>query len=273
VVGRHAAVAVELIGDCRSALLVPLGSRPAGGMIVTMRARDAEPFDAEDLDQLTAFAMQTAVALELAHSQRRERELQVQADRDRIARDLHDHVVQRVFATGLALDRLSRSLPADQIHTRAALSRSVDELDDTISEIRAAIFELHEDHECRTAPEQQLAEVVRRVTEGSSLRRDLRVRGAVDDLPAALLADITAVVRELVTNVVRHAGATRVTVLLTAEDEVSLVVSDDGVGIPPQAARSGLANLTHRAERRGGRLTTRVEGSGSEVRWAVPRPG
>jgi signal transduction histidine kinase len=195
----------------------------------------------------------------------------VQADRDRIARDLHDHVVQRIFATALSLDRLGRSLHPEHPEAAARLARSVDELDATMAEIRSAIFELHqEDGLAPVSVRQQLAGVVRQATEGHALRRDLRFRGAVDDLPRELVPDLVAVVRELVTNVVRHAAAGRVTVTVTAREEVEVAVADDGVGLAPVAVRSGLGNLSDRAERRGGRLVIATNGSGTEVRWTVP---
>jgi signal transduction histidine kinase len=140
-----------------------------------------------------------------------------------------------------------------------------------MAEIRAAIFELHqEDGPEPSTVRRQLADVVRQVTEGHALRRDVRFRGAVDDLPRELAPDLVAVVRELVTNVVRHAAAGRVTVTVDAGDEVVVRVADDGVGLPPVTARSGLANLADRAERRGGRLTVSAGPSGTEVFWAVP---
>jgi signal transduction histidine kinase len=271
--GRHAKVATELIGVFGSGLMVPLGTSPCQGVLAVVRERGGDPFDEILLDPLRSFAAQTAVALALARTQARERRLQVQADRDRIARDLHDHVVQRIFATALSLDRLSRSLEGAHREAAERLSRSVDELDSTIAEIRAAIFELHQqEDELRPASlRARLSDVVRQVTEGRPLRRDVRVRGAVDGLAAELVPDLIAVVRELVTNVVRHASASRVTVTLTAEEEVRVVVTDDGCGLHPRAARSGLANLADRAERRGGRLTTVPRAVGTQVRWTVPR--
>jgi signal transduction histidine kinase len=243
-------------------------------MVVALRRRGREPFDAALLEPVTAFAAQVAVALSLARSQARERRLQVQADRDRIARDLHDHVVQRIFATALSLDRVVRSLEATSPQAAARVAGAVDELDGTIAEIRAAIFELHhEDHRHPDGLRRSVADVVRTVTEGHALRRDVRVRGPVEDLPADLLPDVLAVVRELVTNVVRHAGASRVTVTLTADDDgVRVVVTDNGRGLDPAAARSGLANLADRAERRGGRLSVPSRPAGTQVRWTVPRP-
>jgi signal transduction histidine kinase len=270
VVGRHAAAAVEITRGLGPGLMVPFGQASAMGMIVAMRTREREAFDAEQLDPLAGFAAQTALALELARSQRRERRLQVQADRDRIARDLHDHVVQRIFATELSLDRLSRALAVQQPEVADRLARTVDELDATIAEIRSAIFELHEDDGTDVAVPSLLTDVVRRVTEGHPLQPDVRLRGPIDDLPRELVPDLLAVVRELLTNVVRHADASRVTLSVDADGEVRVVVTDNGRGLPEITSRSGLANLADRAERRGGRLTTSSGATGTEVHWVIP---
>jgi signal transduction histidine kinase len=274
VVGQRASdVLIELTAGYGPALLAPLGSSPHRGLLVTMRASGRGPFSSEELELLAAFAAQASVVLELAHAQQRERCLQVQADRDRIARDLHDHVVQRIFATALSLDRLSRSLEEQHADAAGRLSRSVDELHGTISRIRTSIFELHEAEDVSApAVRRRLAEVLRSVTDGHEVRPDLRIRYERDDLPPDLVLDVVAVVRELATNVVRHARAQRLTVTVGATDVVEVVVTDDGCGLPPVTVRSGLANLADRAERRGGRLTATAAGSGTEIRWTVPAP-
>ena len=270
--GQRAPVLGELTERFGPTLIIPLGGRPALGTVVAMRLRGREPFAPDTLELASAFAAQASVALELARSQQRERRLQVQADRDRIARDLHDHVVQRIFATGLALDRVSRSLEETLPETAAALAERVDELDGTIARIRSAIFELHEaDDASPDAVRTRIADVVRSITGGQGLRPDVRLRGD-DDLPPALLPDVVAVVRELVTNVVRHASATRVTVTVIVDSEVRVIVTDNGVGLPAVAVRSGLTNLADRAERHGGRLTTSTGPKGTQIRWSVPMP-
>jgi signal transduction histidine kinase len=269
---QRAPVLGELTRQFGPTLMIPLGGRPALGTVVAMRLRGREPFAPDTLELASAFAAQASVALELARSQQRERRLQVQSDRDRIARDLHDHVVQRIFATGLALDRVSRSLEETLPETAAALAERVDELDGTIARIRSAIFELHEaDDASPDAVRAIIVDVVRSITGGQGLRPDVRLRGE-DDLPPALVPDVVAVVRELVTNVVRHASATRVTVTVTVGAEVCVVVTDNGVGLPAVAVRSGLTNLADRAERHGGRLTTSTGPKGTQIRWSVPMP-
>jgi signal transduction histidine kinase len=274
VIGRRAAAVVELTATFGPGMIAPLGTGPDRGFLAVLRSSGREPFSPDDLDLLATFAARASIVLELARTQQRERRLQVQADRDRIARDLHDHVVQRIFATALSLDRLSRALQPDHPEAAERLSRSVDELDGTMAEIRAAIFELHQGEGPEPATvRSQLADVVRQVTESHDLQRDVRFRGSVDDLPRALVPDLVAVVRELVTNVVRHASASRVTVTVAVGDQVTVAVADDGTGLPEVTARSGLANLADRAERRGGALTTFAGPAGTQVCWAVPAPG
>jgi signal transduction histidine kinase len=266
-------VEVELTAGYGPALLVPVGGGAHRGLLVALRSAGREPFYPDELDLLSSFAAQATVVLELARSQQRGRRLQVQADRERIARDLHDHVVQRIFATALSLDRLGRSLETERPEVAKGLSRSVDDLHGTIARIRTSIFELHEAEDASAAAvRQRIAKVLRSVTEGHELRPDLRIRTEREDLPPDLLLDLVAVVRELVTNVVRHARARRVTVAVDVTDSASVVVTDDGCGLPAVTLRSGLANLADRAERRGGRLTTMSSASGTEIRWTAPLP-
>ncbi len=271
--GRLDAVSIELTRGFGPTLLVPLGTQPRANLLAVLRRHGRDPFTPEDLALLSGFAAQASVTLELAHSQQRERRLQRQADRDRIARDLHDHVVQRIFATALSLDRVSRALQAERPDEAAQLARDVDELDSTMAEIRAAIFELHQDEDAPvTSVRSRISDVVRQSTEGTAMRRDVRLRGGVDEIPRELVPDLLAVVRELVTNVVRHAQARRVTVTVSAGNNVRVLVADDGVGLPTATVRSGLANLADRAERRGGQLTAVGGPAGTEVRWVVPWP-
>lgn len=262
------------LGDTYGPVLaLPLGGPPALATVVALRRRDRRPFDHGLLEGATIFATQTTVALEMARSQQRERRLQVEGDRDRIARDLHDHIVQRIFATGLALDRIGRSLEADAPDVAARIAERVDELDTTIARIRSAIFELRNPDD--TEPEalrRRVGEVIRSVIEGHELRPDLRIRTGDVELPGDLASELVAVVRELVTNVVRHADATRLTVTVTVGQEIRVVVADDGRGLPTVMVRSGLANLADRAERRHGRLSCRTDTSGTEIEWLVPFP-
>ncbi len=271
--GLSSPAAIEVTAGFGPAMTAPLGTGPGRGLLAVMRAEGREPFTPDELDLLSAFAAQASVVLELARAREREQRLQVQADRERIARDLHDHVVQRIFATGLALDRISRSLEESEPEVAARISRRVDELDGTIARIRSSIFELKDAGDASpVGVRRRIGEAVRSVTEAHDLGADLRIRNEVEELPPDVVHDVIAAVRELVTNVVRHAEASRLTVAVTVGDAVSVVVTDDGRGMPPIAVRSGLANLTDRAERRGGTLATTTGPSGTEVTWSIPRP-
>jgi len=271
----YAPVVRELVADGYGpGLVLPLPGRPAVATIVALRREGRPRFTAADLEMASSFASRVGIALELARSRARERALEVAADRDRIARDLHDHVVQRIYATALALDRISRSIEGEAPGAAARISERVDELDETIARIRTAIFELHDDADASPkAVRTRLGTVVRSVTEGHGLRVDLRVRDGSENLPADLVNDVVATVRELLTNVVRHAAASRVTVEVLVDGEVAVVVTDDGRGMPAVTARSGLANLADRAERRGGRMEVTAGPPGTAIRWSVPRPG
>ncbi|TKJ28550.1 histidine kinase [Blastococcus sp. CCUG 61487] len=263
----------DISGDYGPAVLIPVGGPPAQGTIALARRRESGTFPPDVLELASAFAGQATVALELVRSQERERRLQRQADRERIARDLHDHVVQRIFATALAVDRIARSLESEAPEVAARLAERVDELDGTIARIRTSIFELQHEDTASGGVRARLAEVVRSVVDGHGLHPDLRVAGEVEDLPADLVPDLVAAVRELVTNVLRHAGASRVTISVTATDALRARVTDDGGGLPAITVRSGLANLADRAARRGGRLAVDSGPSGTDVEWSVPLPG
>jgi signal transduction histidine kinase len=269
---RRAALVGELMVTFGPGMVVPMGTAPGSGLLAVLRHTGRDPFRPDELDLLATFAAQVSVALELARGQRRERRLQVQGDRDRIARDLHDHVVQRIFATGLALDRISRSLAGTSPDVAARLNERVDELDGTIARIRSSIFQLQEAEDgSPVAVRRRIGEVIRSVTEEYGLQPVLRIQDAVEELPPELVNDVVAVVRELVTNVVRHAKASRLTVAIAVATEVAVTVTDDGCGLPPITVRSGLANLDDRAGRRGGRMTVSSDPSGTEVCWQVPR--
>ena len=274
VVGRRAAVLVELTEGYGPAIMVPLGELPGRRLLAVLRTAGSPPFDAADPGFMVTCAGRCATLLGLAHRQELNHRQQLQDDRERIARDLHDHVVQRIFAIGLSLDRLSRELEHERPDAAARLVHSVDDLNATITDIRTAIFELHENDvlEFPTVSE-RLADVVRQVVEGQPVHCGVQILGPVDELPRELLPDLVAVVRELVTNVVRHARAGRATVLVEAGTaELLVTVTDDGVGLPVVGGRSGLVNLADRADRLGGQLSTATAGPGTEVRWSVPLP-
>jgi len=256
-------------GPC---LAVPLrGAHSEDAVLVVARRAGAPAFDRATTSLIASFADQAAVALDLAAREQSARRLDVYEDRDRIARDLHDHVIQRVFAAGLTLQSVVPRIQDPD--TRRRVGEVIGQLDDTVRDIRTTIFDLHS-----TADVDRSASLRRRVldivteTAGPDLHPTVRMSGAVDNLVTGdLAADVAAVTREAVSNAARHSGADHVTVTLDVTDEVVLEVADDGRGIGPRAARSGLRNLEERAVRRGGEAGVEAlpEG-GTRLRWWAP---
>jgi len=255
-------------GPC---IAVPLhGTHIDTAVIVATRRAGAEPFDPTLAPLVTAFADQATAALDMAARQRLARQLDVYEDRDRIARDLHDHVIQRVFASGLALQAV---LP--RVHDAQAQERIrfvVGQLDDTVRDIRTTIFDLHSADTVDTSDSlrRRLLDIVTETA--GPLEPTVRMSGAVDSLVTGdLAADVEAVVREGVSNAARHSGGTHVTVTVDVSDSVVVEVVDDGHGIDLEAARSGLRNLQQRAQKRGGDASAQpLRDGGTRLRWSSP---
>ncbi|NEK95298.1 GAF domain-containing sensor histidine kinase [Modestobacter muralis] len=259
-------------GPC---IAVPLRSAVTGGSVVlALRRAGAPPFDAGLAALVSAFADQTGLALDLAARQQVVRRTDVTEDRDRIARDLHDHVIQRVFAAGLSLQS---ALPRiDDAEAVRRVRSAVEQLDETVRDIRTTIFDLHTSDSARDGDSlrRRLLDIVTE-TAGVELRPTVRMSGAVDALVTGeLAADVEAVVREGVSNAVRHAHASAVTVTLDVTTDVLVEVVDNGRGIDPGAPRSGLRNLEERARRCSGTVSVVcLEDGGTRLRWLAPLPG
>ncbi|MGE0297516.1 GAF domain-containing protein [Pseudonocardia sp.] len=251
-------------------LAVPLVAHESVlGVVVAHRGSGTAAFQPTEVPLLISFAEQAALALALGERNRAQRELDVLADRDRIARDLHDHVIQRLFATGLTLQGTLRRSGDPVIAER--LQRAVEDLDTTVREIRTAIFDLHAPTANDTGLRRRLLDTAAEAATGSGLSPSVRITGAVDTLvPPEIGAHAVAVVREAVSNAVRHARARTVTLTVDATEDLVVDVVDDGVGIDPAAARSGLRNLEQRARACGGRLDVRPEAVGTRLHWQVP---
>lgn len=264
---RDAALAAA--PDAPRLLVVPLAvGTNRVGTLAAGRTEDDLAFAAADRDLLASFAGQAAIALELAASQDDRARLAMLEDRDRIARDLHDLVIQRLFATGLSLQGLEPRLPDGPARER--IGRAVDDLDETVQEIRRAIFSLRSTS-ATTGLRAVLTELVR--ADVSDARVGLRIEGPVDtSVPPDLVLEARAVVSEALSNAARHAHAHRVTVQAATDGSwLDLVVSDDGQGFADPDRRSGLANLERRAADRGGEFTVQSTlGQGTTLRWRVP---
>jgi len=260
---------VALIPGAGPAMVLPLRTtETVAGVVVLLRRTGEAHFGDNQLDMMAAFADQAALAWQLANTQRRMRELDVIADRDRIARDLHDHVIQRLFAAGLSLQGANQIAGPPEVRTR--LDDVIDELQAVIEEIRTTIFDLHGGSQGTTRLRQRLDQVIAAFA-GSGPRTTLQFIGPLSVVEPALADHAEAVVREAVSNVVRHAGATALTVTVRVEDDFSVEVLDDGCGMPANVTPSGLTNLRVRAEEVGGQLTiTDAPGGGTLLRWSAP---
>ncbi len=259
--------------DVGPVMAIPLiGSRSVLGAIVVGRLQGRRRFSEGELDMATTFANHATIALELADLRADQQRVVLLEDRDRIARDMHDHVIQRLFAAGLTMQSVASALENPD-HT-SRLSGAIDDIDETISQIRTTIFALRgAETPAVGTVRQRLMEVIAEHTAAFGFTPQLRFVGPIDQVvPDALVDDLSAVLRESLTNVTRHAKATSVEVVVTATgDHVGVDVIDNGVGIGSSTRRSGLTNLRHRAEERGGTLTA-PEHDGTHLRWFVPLP-
>ena len=248
-------VARQVLGPC---LALPLN---AGGHVIGVLAlaRFADDYAFSDIETelAEAFARQTAVAL-LFDLERSERErLAIFEERDRIARDLHDLVIQRLFATGMMLQGAARLAELPPI-VAERLDRAVDELDGTIKEIRTTIFDLTEigDEPSWVSVRARVLAEVERAGMGRRPKPSVSFSGPVDAVVNSELAvNLVAAVREGVSNALRHSGCTRIEVAVSAHDQLlRLTVADDGCGLPAEGLprMSGLANLEGRARVLGG---------------------
>lgn len=251
-----------------AALVLPLRMPQGVAGVLTCVATDGTGCPGSQIDMMAGFADQCGVALHLAGVQRRMRELDLLSDRDRIARDLHDHVIQRLFAIGLSLQGAKTS---DAEDTGQRISVALDDLQEVVQEIRTAIFDLHGGSVTRLR--QRLEQSVTQMTSSSPIRGALHVSGPLSVVDATLADHAEAVVREAVSNAVRHSGGSTVTVTVAVDDNLTITVGDDGTGFPEDSTRSGLANLGARARECGGRLDLgNAADGGARLVWQVPLP-
>ncbi|MBF6129841.1 GAF domain-containing sensor histidine kinase [Nocardia brasiliensis] len=265
---------LDFASDFGPALVLPLrAEHTVIGVLVTLRPAESQSLDAAGQAMITAFSDQAALALRLAATQRRMRELDVLSDRDRIARDLHDHVIQRLFAVGLSLQSTAQRARTPEVKTR--LTETIQDIQSIVQEIRHSIFDLHSST-AADAPtlRKKLHSIIAEMTEDSGLRTTIRLAGPVSVLAPPLSEDVEAVLREAVSNVVRHAAASTVSINLAVRDDVTIEITDDGDGLPADLSRmSGLANLAARAEQAGGHFDIgRGADRGTTLRWSAPLP-
>jgi signal transduction histidine kinase len=256
------------VGPCM--VLPLLGREEVRGTLVVMRRPGGRPFTEVDAELATTFASHASIALELAEARRDQQRVLLLEDRARIARDLHDHVIQQMFAAGLVVQaQVSRLHDPTAV---AALQDVVNNLDDAIKQIRVSIFQLQPPVPggLRAA----VMDVVSDVQPGLGVDPRLDLDGPLDSVATSdLVRDVTAVVREALVNVARHASASTVDLSIHATTtRLTVTVSDDGVGVGDVGRRSGLENMRERAEARLGSMVVAEvpDLGGTTLVWTVP---
>lgn len=258
-VGQRPAIVVALRADGETL-----------GVLAVARNHEQPAFEERDLDLVSDFAHRAAVALVVAAGRQFVRERDILADRERIAHDLHDHVIQQLFAAGLDLQATITRVHSPEVVAR--LDRTVDDLQNVIGEIRSTIFRLKSRSALDGGFRQRMQQIIGRLTENRDIVTTVQVDGPMMIIDDDLADHAEAVIMEAVSNACRHSGASRLTVEISAADALSIIVTDNGHGIPAgNQRRSGLANLLDRAQQVGGSCQiTSPPGGGTRVQWTAP---
>lgn len=270
-IDRRIVEPLDLEADGLYIVVAPVRSSLAGrGALLAIYDKASAAHDEHERELFFGFAGQAALALDRLRAVEDRADLAVITDRDRIARDLHDVVIQRLFAIGLQLETLGRN-PQRVEDLPKRLSEQVDALDQTIKDVRGSIFDLsnHDASSLRA----QVREVVREYAGVMSFTPEIKITGPVDTaVPDSVRNHLLPVLREAVSNLARHAQAHSAQIELSIQDgEIKLVVRDDGGGVPEEAEESGLKNARCRAVQLGGQLEIGPRSpSGTELVWQVP---
>jgi PAS domain S-box-containing protein len=239
--------------------------------VLEVLANGAVPLQSHEIELVQAFGTQAALSLAFARARAEAEQLHLVSERERIARELHDTVIQRLFAVGLALEATSRR-PPSEMHDR--LQQAVGDIDETIRSIRSSIFTLETRVETAPALRSRVLDVVADCANALGFEPAVSFDGPVDTLATKTITDsLIAVLREALSNVARHARATTATVTVTAHDDLTLFVTDDGDGAASFSREGGhgVSNLHERARVLGGDASIgTIEPHGTRVQWRVP---
>jgi len=265
-------VHLQSVFDIGPVLACPLtGEAGVRAAVMVGRTAGSPAFSTGDLRMAEAFANHAAIALELSDRRESRRQLEVLEDRHRIARDLHDHVIQRLFATGLSVQ--AAAVRSSDAAVASRLQAAVEDMDDTIRQIRTSIFGLQEPRGATaSAARAVLLAVVSDVEPVLGFTPEITFAGPVDTVLAPdVLDDVQAVLREGLTNVAKHADASRVNASVSASARhITIEIVDNGSTAPSAGGRrSGLANLQRRAKLRGGASTLSHGPNGTTLRWTA----
>jgi signal transduction histidine kinase len=252
-------------------MVLPLraGEGVEGVLSLAWTRERADLFGGVDTALPASFAEQAALAIQVSRARRDRQRLTLFEDRDRIGRDLHDLVIQRLFAVGLGLQSSARLATDPELAGR--LERAVDDLDGTIKDIRRTIFALGA-LDTSADVQSEIERIVDRAGATMKLRPTLRIEGPVRSVVGMPVApDLLAVLGEALSNASRHAHASSVEVVVSAGDQITLEVRDDGKGMAGKVRESGLGNMRERAHKHGGTFEVRSgSGTGTTVIWRVP---
>jgi signal transduction histidine kinase len=267
----------SMVAGLDSTIAVPLVTGDETlGVLVVARFRDTAPFTDAEVELARTFAGHAALAIAFARAEHDRRRLALFEDRDRIARDLHDLVIQRLFATGLGLEGVSRLITDTVAAERIA--GFVQDLDRTIRDIRNSIFSLQEPAQAQGSLRSELLRTVLDAADMLGFEPRVSFAGPLDiAVPDPVRSDLLATLREGLANVARHARATSATVDVSVDragTELTLVLADDGIGIPEHPARhSGITNIAERAARWRGTCSIRAGANGgTRLDWQVVLP-
>ncbi|HEY5093172.1 MAG TPA: GAF domain-containing protein [Acidimicrobiales bacterium] len=234
---------------------------------------DGEPFSAESEQLVEAFGRAAGLVIDQEMLRTSVRELTLSEERERLARDLHDTVIQRLFGVGLALQISLSSVLDDGV--RGRINNVLDELDATIHEIRTTIFEIDQEQPLGQSLEQSVAQLTGEVEARLGVLAELKVASGIDqEIGPNCARHVIQALREILSNIVRHSEATVVQIQVdTMQNLIEVIVRDNGIGFTPNIGPGrGLRNLSSRARELGGDCTIKTEiGSGTMVRWTANR--